>query len=252
MAVVSLSTLKSYFETGDMPTQAQFVDLIDTLAALPEGLTDEQLAAVNAANSPDGSNPFATVADVPSVFPFSLRTSVPSTSQDSSAGYAVGYIVKNTTTGLVYVCTNAAVGAAVWELDINQIYGYRISANRNEIRAGNDMPISQCGALPAGYAWSVQSGVAILTGSGTPFNGNPDVNIKASSAGRQQLYDGQAILAGGSDTAVQLARRGVVAAGSLNPTVVESSGLVLSFGNAASTVGDGTLVVTGCAQIIKL
>lgn len=31
MSVVSIATLKSYFQTGDFPTQAQFEDLIDTL-----------------------------------------------------------------------------------------------------------------------------------------------------------------------------------------------------------------------------
>lgn len=33
MAIVSIATLKTYFETGDFPTQAQFEDLIDTLSA---------------------------------------------------------------------------------------------------------------------------------------------------------------------------------------------------------------------------
>lgn len=37
MAVIDIPTLKTYFETGDFPTQSQFVDLIDTLAALPSG-----------------------------------------------------------------------------------------------------------------------------------------------------------------------------------------------------------------------
>src|SRR3990167_5813607 len=32
MAVVSIATLKTYFETGDFPTENQFVDLIDTLS----------------------------------------------------------------------------------------------------------------------------------------------------------------------------------------------------------------------------
>jgi hypothetical protein len=35
MPVVSIATLKSYFNTGDTPTEPQYVDLIDTLAALP-------------------------------------------------------------------------------------------------------------------------------------------------------------------------------------------------------------------------
>ncbi len=44
MSVVSIDTLKGYFETGDKPTQQQFENLIDTLAAnglviLPAGTT---------------------------------------------------------------------------------------------------------------------------------------------------------------------------------------------------------------------
>ena len=35
MAVVSIATLKGYFNTGDTPTELNYIDLIDTLAALP-------------------------------------------------------------------------------------------------------------------------------------------------------------------------------------------------------------------------
>lgn len=31
MAVQTITVLKSYFETGDVPTEAQFIDLFDTL-----------------------------------------------------------------------------------------------------------------------------------------------------------------------------------------------------------------------------
>lgn len=34
MAIVSIATLKTYFETRDVPTQAQFENLIDTLSNL--------------------------------------------------------------------------------------------------------------------------------------------------------------------------------------------------------------------------
>ena len=36
MAVVSITTLKSYFETGDKPTEPQYVNLIDTLNRLSD------------------------------------------------------------------------------------------------------------------------------------------------------------------------------------------------------------------------
>ena len=67
MAVISIATLKTFFETGDKPTEAQFVDLIDTLSALPTPgttLTADQLDAIDNANSPNSGNPFATMADI--------------------------------------------------------------------------------------------------------------------------------------------------------------------------------------------
>lgn len=47
MAIVSIATLKSYFETGDFPTQSQFEDLIDTLSYYGSltGLSDGLAAA---------------------------------------------------------------------------------------------------------------------------------------------------------------------------------------------------------------
>lgn len=37
MSVVTIAYLKTRFETGDFPTEQDFIDLIDTLAALPSG-----------------------------------------------------------------------------------------------------------------------------------------------------------------------------------------------------------------------
>jgi len=55
MAVVSANVLKSYFETGDKPTQAQFSDLIDSFLPASAGLGD--LSNVSALVSPiDGQN----------------------------------------------------------------------------------------------------------------------------------------------------------------------------------------------------
>lgn len=38
MAVVNKTTLKGYFETGDIPTQAQFEDLIDSLTHVDDSI----------------------------------------------------------------------------------------------------------------------------------------------------------------------------------------------------------------------
>lgn len=40
MSIVDRTTLKSYFETGDKPTEAQFIDLIDTLFSLYDDSSD--------------------------------------------------------------------------------------------------------------------------------------------------------------------------------------------------------------------
>lgn len=39
MAVVDKTTLKSYFETGDRPTESQFINLIDSLMHVNDGIT---------------------------------------------------------------------------------------------------------------------------------------------------------------------------------------------------------------------
>ena len=52
MAIQDKTTLKSYFETDDTPTQAQFVDLIDTLLAL----TSDNTTAVDSINEATAEN----------------------------------------------------------------------------------------------------------------------------------------------------------------------------------------------------
>ena len=39
MAQKTRTQLKAYFETGDKPTEAQFVDLIESVVNLPDGAT---------------------------------------------------------------------------------------------------------------------------------------------------------------------------------------------------------------------
>lgn len=46
MAIVSRTVLKSYFETGDKPTEAQFIDLIDSLLNLIDGNSDDIIEGV--------------------------------------------------------------------------------------------------------------------------------------------------------------------------------------------------------------
>lgn len=61
MAVVSITTLKSYFETGDFPTESQFEDLIDTLGVQNNLKTVEYTVGVAGVTGVDYN--FASVAD---------------------------------------------------------------------------------------------------------------------------------------------------------------------------------------------
>lgn len=51
MAIVTKTTLKSYFEQGDIPTQAQYVDLIDSQLGLGESGTTQIIQGVLSASS---------------------------------------------------------------------------------------------------------------------------------------------------------------------------------------------------------
>lgn len=54
MSVVTKATLKTYFETGDTPTQAQFVDLVDSLVVHASNQTTTALDTINESTSGNG------------------------------------------------------------------------------------------------------------------------------------------------------------------------------------------------------
>lgn len=57
MAVINVETLKTKFESGDWPRSADYIDLIDTLAALPEsGSGNTVLSGAGAPSNGTGSN----------------------------------------------------------------------------------------------------------------------------------------------------------------------------------------------------
>jgi len=80
------NTIKSYFETGDKPTQAQFATFIEGVGTIDD-------------NSP--LNNFTA-------------TTNPGVSDDNQDGYSVGSWWVNTATGSIFTCTNADSGVAVW------------------------------------------------------------------------------------------------------------------------------------------
>lgn len=71
MAIVDRATLKSYFETGDIPTQSQFVNLIDSLLSfLDDKIFGWQKVTINYDDFQPESNPelFIDCFSVPAGF----------------------------------------------------------------------------------------------------------------------------------------------------------------------------------------
>lgn len=79
--------IKSYFETGDKPSQDQFSEFIDAVGDID-------------ANSP--KNNFTATSD-------------PTANDDANDGYAVGSRWVNTSTQGLFECVVAAIGGAVWK-----------------------------------------------------------------------------------------------------------------------------------------
>lgn len=86
MAVVPVSILKGYFNTGDTPTEANYIDLIDTLAALPASGT---LRWINLAN--DGMAVKATF----------FGAGTPTIAKNAAGEYTVAFPAGLTPMGLV-------------------------------------------------------------------------------------------------------------------------------------------------------
>lgn len=93
---------KSRFETGDIPTQAQFEDLIDSYddagtsaahnaSATAHGLTANISAALSGAASPSGANVFATLADVPETDEANIWTAIQTFGASGSANGITKY-----------------------------------------------------------------------------------------------------------------------------------------------------------------
>lgn len=80
MSVVDKTTLKSYFETGDKPTQAQFVDLIDSL------ISNNLATAANDFIVASGSNAFVkkTLAQTADILKAYLQDSTIQTVTDGA------------------------------------------------------------------------------------------------------------------------------------------------------------------------
>lgn len=128
---------------------------------------------------------------------------------------------------------------------------FKIIATADQIKTGDDLPITQCPALPAGYAWEVISAVVKLDGSTIPFDGFPVIFIKTNGTSKGQFQDDGGTLSSGNNCFTPLGKYTVITDGYFS-VISESGALMLSFNNISSTTGNGILTIYGLARKITL
>lgn len=180
---------------------------------------------------------------------YSTNATAPTTAYDSSAGYAVGYRI-TVPSGLVYVCSDATIGAAVWKLDQSHIYSWVKELTPTDILAGGYFDIDEMPAIAGGYAWVVLDCQAQISNSTTPYDGGSKVSIITDTAGTAQFSDvDTSLLVSGDDIG------GMVSAITLTQTflggIYITNKKVQVYLNNSSTVGNGTLTVFGTSRLIK-
>ncbi len=99
MSVVPKDILKTYFETGDYPTQAQFANLIDSLRHVSDkidesDLTDSLISVINSmgigSNPPIITEPGAGTVVIPRNILIDVIVVLHSNDTDFSAGWSEG------------------------------------------------------------------------------------------------------------------------------------------------------------------
>ena len=145
MAVVPISVLKTYFNTGDTPTEANYVNLIDTLAALPAA---SSFSWINLTN--DGMT-------VKAMF---YGTGTPTLAKDAAGEYTVDFPTGMTPIGLV-VTGDAAnlTGGGQITLHITNDDSLLIHSTRKLVRADTFATISDPkGEMTIGETETVAAG----------------------------------------------------------------------------------------------
>jgi hypothetical protein len=183
MAIVSIATLKSYFETGDKPTQAQFVDLIDTLASLPDLLTEDELAAINGANNPDAGNVFATMDDIVAG---GGNTIIQTISVASLTSLQLAGTISTTT---IYIVTDASPF----------VLKMQFKANNQNVATATLMDDTYSGSVLYTVSTGNSVGNRICDASGNIWNGVlPSATTLGTSCARNTFEQGSSLTVGNS------------------------------------------------------
>lgn len=159
-----------------------------------------------------------------------------------------------TTTTLYPFATDTATGeTGVYNLSTDKfipggIVSFKKSLSNANLLAGGEFDITELPAPGAGYAWEYLSGSVKSTGMGTAFDGTPTITL-ITEGSRSQFTDDGNFLSVGTDYFATLERTTIV--GNLGNSIIENTKGQVSI-DAASAVGDGSIVIYGTARLITL
>ena len=206
MAQQDRSTIKTFFETGDIPTEAQFGDsfdsqvfwvddvetdltsnsddkvptvkaVVDGIAAIPNELTTDELAAINGANSPDATNVFLTEDD--EVYTKDANDNIFYKGVTPTLGTSCSKNIFHKTGGAITL-GNAAIGNIFEPTENTTNFVFGANLRNVTIKAGN-------------YPSSPSAGTLNLTAGGYAFLYNKDypseIFVGANGAALHSYYD---------------------------------------------------------------
>ena len=206
MAQQNRTTIKTFFETGDIPTEAQFGDsfdsqvfwvddvetdltsnsddkvptvkaVVDGIAAIPNELTTDELAAINGANSPDATNVFLTEDD--EVYTKDANDNIFYKGVTPTLGTSCSKNIFHKTGGAITL-GNAAIGNIFEPTENTTNFVFGANLRNVTIKAGN-------------YPSSPSAGTLNLTAGGYAFLYNKDypseIFVGANGAALHSYYD---------------------------------------------------------------
>lgn len=232
MAEVSRVTLKTYFETGDTPTQAQFIDLIDSS---PNSTTDGTTGTGSyvRATSPTLTTPTIGVATATSVNKVTITapaTSATITATDGTTTTLSGGTHSGTNTGDQSL---ASLGVTATASELNALDGITSTVTELNYTDGVTSAIqTQLDAKLASTAYDDATGAETTTGTSTTKYVSPD-GLAGSNYGIRTvsvlINDGTALTTGDGKAYIRIPD--------------ECSGFNLVGARASRVAGTGTLTI---------
>lgn len=135
MGIVDDTTLKSYYETGDTPTQAEFASFIDSKTHVNVTSVVYDTANIGNAHSVVVGNPHNTTASNVGIFIGKIQ------STGSYSSFPVGWTASKLSTGqyqIIHGLNDTSYAVALTPSSANVVvYRYQIAANMTNITVQN-------------------------------------------------------------------------------------------------------------------